>query len=42
VSYRYLLGTGPTPRPGREEVAVMNDITVDIAALSSALDTVAS
>jgi len=38
VSYRYLLGTGPTPRPGREEVAVMNDITVDIGALERMLD----
>lgn len=38
LNYRYLIGVGPRPRPGREEVAVMNDITVDLAALRRALD----
>jgi capsular polysaccharide biosynthesis protein len=38
LTYRYLLGTGRMPRPGREETGVMSDITVDIAALQRALD----
>jgi hypothetical protein len=38
LTYRYLLGVGKQPRPGREEVAVMNDITVDLDALERALD----
>jgi hypothetical protein len=38
LNYRYLIGAGPQPRPGREEVAVMNDITVDLAALKRTLD----
>jgi hypothetical protein len=37
-NYRYLIGVGPKPRPGREEVAVMNDITVDLGALRRTLD----
>jgi hypothetical protein len=39
LTYRYLLGAGRRPPAGREEVAVMNDITVDVAALKRALDT---
>jgi hypothetical protein len=38
VSYRYLLGTGRMPKPGREETGVMSDITVDLDALRRALD----
>jgi Glycosyltransferase 61 len=38
LTYRYLLGMGKRPRTGREEVAVMNDITVDIGALERTLD----
>ena len=38
LAYRYLLGTGRQPRPGREEVGVMSDITVDLSALQRALD----
>jgi capsular polysaccharide biosynthesis protein len=38
LSYRYLLGAGKQPRAGREEVAVMNDITVEVGALERALD----
>jgi glycosyl transferase family 61 len=38
LTYRYLLGAGRRPRPGREEVAVMNDITVDLDALERVLD----
>ncbi len=40
LTYRYLLGEGKQPRPGREEVAVMNDITVDLRALDRMLDSV--
>ena len=38
LSYRYLLGSGSPPRPGREERDVMKDITVDLGALEPALD----
>jgi hypothetical protein len=38
VAYRYLLGAGARPRPGREEVGVMSDITVDLSALERALE----
>ena len=38
LSYRYLLGSGPPPRPGREERDVMKDITVDLGALERSLD----
>jgi hypothetical protein len=38
LNYRYLLGVGKRPRPGKEEVAVMNDITVDVRALERMLD----
>jgi hypothetical protein len=41
LNYRYLLGRGRRPRPGREEVGVMSDITVDLGALERALDSVA-
>jgi glycosyl transferase family 61 len=38
VSYRYLLGEGRMPKPGREETGVMSDITIDLDALRRALD----
>ena len=38
LTYRYLLGVGKQPRAGREEVGVMNDITVDLPALERTLD----
>jgi capsular polysaccharide biosynthesis protein len=38
LTYRYLLGTGRVPRPGREQRGVMDDITVDISALVRVLD----
>jgi hypothetical protein len=37
LGYRYLIGTGREPRSGRMN-GVMSDITVDVAALASALD----
>jgi hypothetical protein len=40
LTYRYFLGAGRRPRPGREEVGVMTDITVDLSALERALDSV--
>ncbi|HEY1237537.1 MAG TPA: glycosyltransferase family 61 protein [Solirubrobacterales bacterium] len=42
LTYRYLLGTGRMPRPGREERGVMDDITVDVAALRRVLDSLPS
>jgi capsular polysaccharide biosynthesis protein len=41
LTYRYLLGTGRRPRSGREQVAVMSDITVDLGALERSLDALA-